>query len=494
MISSSKEKKIRLKPHQEEGVSWMISRENDDFVKGGILADDPGLGKTYQSLEVITRNIKEKTLIIVPKSIINQWKQSIEEILINFKVYIHHDKTRKSNDEISSLDFKICLSTHGSCHNLEFILWDRIIIDEGHVIRNKRTKLYHIMNSLKKDNTINWILTGTPIQNSQKDIKTLLKFIGVEDELSPSVIKKYVKRRPKNILYTNGLLTDYKIINHLIVIDNEIEQEIYKNIERDTMDNIMIAEEQQNFECILEMILRLRQCCIHPFLALSDIAHKNNGKIQDRYIFSQDKISSKIKYLVKDIISTKENCLVFCHFRKEMELIRYFLSLTGLKSEIYDGSLNNTERDNILNKFNNKELVQYKKLNLKNKKFTIYENKVRILLIQIKAGGVGLNLQKFSNVFIVSPDWNPSNEIQAIARSHRLGQKNLVKVHKYTLQLNQKWEKNIQDIEKTIDQRILEKQKFKRQTMVEILSDNTLEFKESVKENRNQELFQMLDI
>ena len=130
------------------------------------------------------------------------------------------------------------------------------------------------------------------------------------------------------------------------------------------------------------------------------------------------------------------------------------------------------------------------------------ENKPRVLMIQIKAGGVGLNLQQFNNVFILSPDWNPANEIQAIARAHRLGQTKKVNVYKYTLVYNESYDEtdnpncvNGQDgeqsetsttkkINKTsVDERILGIQLRKRAVMVEILNDPTLNFREQCRIN-----------
>ena len=130
------------------------------------------------------------------------------------------------------------------------------------------------------------------------------------------------------------------------------------------------------------------------------------------------------------------------------------------------------------------------------------ENKPRVLLIQIKAGGVGLNLQQFTNVFILSPDWNPANEIQAIARAHRLGQKETVTVHKFTVVYNELFnemkqienpenpqqEENNNNVDPikpktTVEERILCVQKKKRSLMVRMLNDETLEFNETFKMN-----------
>ena len=143
-------------------------------------------------------------------------------------------------------------------------------------------------------------------------------------------------------------------------------------------------------------------------------------------------------------------------------MIKTELSKNGIESELYHGSMSSYERQAILAKFP-KDSVSKK-----------------VLIIQIKAGGVGLNLQQFTSVFIISPDWNPSNEIQAIARAHRIGQSKKVEVFKFTTIINDRFleecdkEMNI----KTIDQIIISKQMIKRNLMAEVLEDVTLEHNE----------------
>ena len=187
--------------------------------------------------------------------------------------------------------------------------------------------------------------------------------------------------------------------------------------------------------------------------------------------------------------------LVFSHFREEMELMQKYLEKKGIKSEIYDGTLNLNKRQSILDK--------YKKENAK-KSFKIIDGRIvrkpfeqpTVLLIQIKAGGVGLNLQQFSNIFIMSPDWNPCNEIQAIARAHRIGQKDKVKVHKFTLVTNQEFDET--DDKKTndyVDQRILTKQVGKYKLMQNMLNDDTLVFRDKMIGNgRLAKTFGMQDL
>ena len=207
---------------------------------------------------------------------------------------------------------------------------------------------------------------------------------------------------------------------------------------------------------MLEQIIRLRQASIDSDLAIKSFCAKFNT---DAWSFSK-KRSTKITCFINKIKKVDSYSLVFCHFRQEMELIKKELGKEGIESELYHGSMSLQERKEVIDKF------------------PYGEEKKKALIIQIKAGGVGLNLQQFTNIFIISPDWNPCNEIQAIARAHRIGQHKKVVVHKFTIIANKKFMDDNADIQ-TIDQLIIQKQKLKRDLMVKTLNDKSLEFNET---------------
>jgi SNF2 family DNA or RNA helicase len=151
------------------------------------------------------------------------------------------------------------------------------------------------------------------------------------------------------------------------------------------------------------------------------------------------------------------NCLVFCHFKEEMEMIGRELTKKGITHLKYTGSMTDKQRRDCLNSFSHYKMVYDKVLSKKLPEelcMEIQSYSSRVLLMQISAGGVGLNLQQFTDVFFTLADWNPSNEVQAIARAHRLGQSQEVTVHKLYL--------HVPDPDYgTIDDRILEVQEQK---------------------------------
>ena len=504
--------RFKLKNYQEDGVKWMLDKELNTAFKGGVLADDPGLGKTIQCAGLLLGNPLDKTLIIVPTSVINQWVNTLSEIIGEDTIYLHHGSSKaKTAWDLMSRDFSICITSHGSSFaaspnkkngnsNYKTILhhmsWDRIIIDEGHIIRNSGTKIHKACCDYANIINKKWILTGTPIQNSEKDMMNILRFLGISTSSMKnnldSIVSKYVLRRTKNILMKNGTFENYQIINNLVSFDTKEEKEIYEEIQDNALEELLTAEEEMDGSAlnlfVLELLLRLRQASSHPGIALESLKKKYSRHSLER-TFSLDIMSSKMRKIISDISKSRGYCLVFCHFTEEMNLLQSFLDKKGILSEIYSGSLSRRQRDAVIDKFDD---LPIRKIVSRNEKgIKIRENKPRVLIIQIKAGGVGLNLQQFNNVFIMSPDWNPANEIQAIARAHRLGQTRKVNVNKYTLvyenepdtnQANQQdgeiYEQKSRTKKTSVDERILGIQQKKRDIMVKILNDPTLKFSE----------------
>tara|TARA_B100001093_G_scaffold518710_1_gene604568 strand:+ start:38 stop:1582 length:1545 start_codon:yes stop_codon:yes gene_type:complete len=467
-----------LKLHQSEGVQFMVQKEIEPGIKGGLLCDEPGMGKTIQIAALMKINQVSKTLLIVPVCVIKQWLRVMIDVFDKKNIYIHYGNQRaRSLSELETLrttngkknvENMIVISTYGVVnssksskdHLLFDISWDRVVLDEGHIIRNKNTKTFKKANKLTRN--YSWILTGTPLQNKLGDIKSLFKFINQTGKSITinRLIENNMIRRTKRDLPRESSLENLQIMNTKCIFRSKDEQDTYMALHRNLMGeygeaSLKLGDEDTWME-MLEQIIRLRQASIDSELAIKSFCTKFNI---DSWSFSK-KRSTKITCFLNKIKKVDGYSLVFCHFRQEMELIKKELEKEGIESELYHGSMSLQER---------KEVVD---------KFPFGEEKKKALIIQIKAGGVGLNLQQFTNIFIISPDWNPCNEIQAIARAHRIGQHKKVVVYKFTIVANKKFMDVNEDI-KTIDQLIIQKQKLKRDLMVKTLNDKSLEFNET---------------
>jgi SNF2 family DNA or RNA helicase len=469
---------ITLYQHQEEGVAWMIDRERDEtLIKGGCLSDDPGLGKTNQMLATILANSKGgRNLIIAPVSLMNQWRDAARKIFPDKRIRICHGKsgTYDSIEEINATNPFITIApysqTFQSCGGEFFptVLhqqrWERVILDEAHIIRNHKSKVFKGCSELKAD--IRWAMTGTPIQNSINDLVSIFKFLHVP-QLSiqsdfDSLKQQLIKRRNKNIM-----AEAYKCLN-LHIEDTEFldddEKKFYEWLKLYIAGEFAKIEgDKHQMGAVFELLLRLRQATIHPKIVFNGLYRKlveNNGdkatiaEIYRNLKIWSNKPSTKITKLIEKFnghgIDTKS--LIVSHFTEESNIINYFLKKTfpSLRIGIFDGSLSLDDRNEMIKQARAGE--------------------IDCMIIQIQCGGVGLNLQMFNKVYIVTPDWNPSNEIQAIARCHRIGQTSDVEVIKLIIH---------QDSTKpTIDEKIILVQQIKRDIMADHLIDETLRFNE----------------
>ena len=443
---------LEVKQHQLEGVEWLLDQEmnpQDSNNIGGICADEMGLGKTIQMIGLIASNFTRNTLIVLPLSLLYQWENEIKRTLKDkkdpskiFKPLMYYGKEKT---DISLEDLKkapITLTTYGQLLTKDCLLtkmrWGRVIYDEGHRLRNKNTKLFKIQTKLIRDYT--WLVTGTPIQNKPNDIKNLFNIIGLQDvrKKYDEYILSYVLKRTKE--ECNIRLKKLKIENRIVKYEKgnthqekRISKELHGHFSSPKYISSYLSKQE-----ILILILRCRQMCIMPSLIKSyvhtlseeveTISLKNRIPLElsrmimtyvsedDCYLFNEAiKMKSKMNKLCNDLEqnkNTKKSKLLFCSFRKEIDYLYEKTVNMGYTVAIIDGRTSNVERKSIL------------------ESESVYD----ILILQISSCSEGLNLQSYSEVYITSPNWNPAMEDQAIARCHRLGQKEDVNVYRYVME------------------------------------------------------------
>ena len=400
-------------PYQMEGVLYLLTMENQTSgPKSCILADEPGMGKTIQLIATMLGNPKKSTLIVVPKSIITQWVNEIKKFAPQMSVHVFDGPNRTLKEaDVVIMPYSL-LSTHEETP-IHMKSWDRIILDEGHEIRNKSSKLFKSVCRLKSD--IRCIVTGTPVFNSMNDFVSLCAFLGIEKCLVQGMTSKiqdiYILRRTKDDLAKINSRLELPPC-HFENIELEMfpdERRLYEFVFQDAQETIRdafknaISLNSKNM-VILECLLRARQCCILPQMYLDGIAKQN--KTQPEQWIGR---SNKMETLFRMINShPDEKTLVFCQFRGEMDYIQKNMECPTFR---IDGSVPKEERDN--------QVTAFKKA-----------PPGSVFIIQIKSGGQGLNLQEATRVYITGPSWNPATELQAVGRSHRTGQTKPVYVKK----------------------------------------------------------------
>jgi len=436
-------------PYQRDGVQWMLQRETALGLKGGFLCDEMGLGKTVQLITTMLGNPRNKTLIVVPKSIVTQWRDELTRFAPYFRTSVFDGPKRildYTNSDVVIAPYSVILKTGTPLH---LVPWDRVIVDEGHEIRTKKTKRHVAIASLVSD--IRWVVSGTPVYNSMRDFVTLCSFIGLAQNFvqakTQEVRDLYVLRRTKeDVAQFNERLALPRcdFANVEIEMYHE-ERELYKDVFESTKRRIQflvansenIGMHQMEF---LECLLRVRQVMVLPQLYLNGIAKKQNEPPQFwKYPSKKMETLFELMWGHRD-----EKTLIFCQFIHEMDYIEDQMQLPVFR---IDGSVDKDQRT--------KNIADFKAT-----------QGGAVFLIQIKAGGQGLNLQEATRVYITSPAWNPATELQAIARAHRTGQTKKVVVRKLICTGDSQWP--------SVEESIVALQGAKSKVCSEVLNDPRL--------------------
>lgn len=413
----------------------MLQREQGS-IPGGFLCDEMGLGKTLQVIEVIRRNQLKHTLIIVPKSIVKQWFKEFQKFASDVSVHCF-DGSDRTWDMKTVVIVPYSLVEHIPLGQK----WNRIVLDEGHEIRNPKSKTHKTIRSLCGD--IRWVVSGTPVFNSMRDFVSLCGFIGITPgtvaRSTDEVRKKYVLRRTKELAS--------KITFENIELDmSGDEQNFYKEAFLAGQGILKHGVSGLNSMVVIECLLRVRQTMIWPQLYIDGIALKNGF---DPELYSG--VSNKHLRLVEEIQKhPDEKTLVFTQFTGETDKIQEMLAALHIPVFRLDGQVSKEERERRIDCFRTSESNA-------------------VFLIQIKAGGVGLNLQEASRVYIMSPAWNPATELQAIGRSHRTGQTRAVVVKKFIY-------KAISEDFPSIEQSIVSLQMTKARICADVLADEAIAY------------------
>jgi len=398
------------KPHQTVGIQWMLERENSF---GGILADEMGLGKTIQMLGLIKNSKKSYTLLIAPVAVLDQWKQMAEKSSI--RCYSLKESRwilqTKMFPNASSLFLTSYETAQRNLSVIQKIEFNRLVCDEAHRLSNPKTINYKTIDSI--DVSVKWFLTATPIVNSERDLKSLFKLLGIEKPDIYECVPHYMLARTMEQLRKSIPDAPKEAIQktHELEFLNTKEAEFYRGIQNNILNQLVYGQ-KKGFDK-LALLLRLRQLSIHPNVY---VQLKKSKKIP-LHSFNQSSAKfEKIKHLIHSDSEKNHKWIIFCHFHQEMEMLKEELESFEFIRHIgiYSGKLNQIERNMMLEKvkkpFDGKETTD-------------------VLLIQLQSGGVGLNLQEFDRIIFSSPWWTQSMMNQAIGRAVRIGQKNQVIVH-----------------------------------------------------------------
>ncbi|XP_004304707.1 PREDICTED: putative SWI/SNF-related matrix-associated actin-dependent regulator of chromatin subfamily A member 3-like 2 [Fragaria vesca subsp. vesca] len=543
--------------------SQPISRSSFEDIEASDMSDHSSkLPKAVTKFSGFDKLMKQKnmlayggSLIVCPMTLLGQWKAEIESHVRPgcVSVYVHYGQSRPKDANLLAQS-NVVITTYGvlasefSTENskdnggLFSVSWFRVVLDEAHTIKSSKSQISIAAAALVAGRR--WCLTGTPIQNNLEDIYSLLRFLRVEpwanwawwnkliqkpfeegDErglkLVQSILKTIMLRRTKFSTDCEGrpiLVLPPADIQVIYCELTEAEKDFYEALfKRSKVKFDQFVEQGRvlhNYASILELLLRLRQCCDHPFLVMSrgdTQEYSDLNKLARRFlkgsqnsvegeaknlpsrayvqevveeirkgeqgecpicleafedavltpcahrlcrecllaswrnstsglcpvcrksVSKQDLItaptesrfhvdieknwveSSKIVILLRELEclrSSGSKSIVFSQWTAFLDLLQISLSRSNIPYLRLDGTLSQQQREKVLKQFSE-------------------DSDILVLLMSLKAGGVGINLTAASNAFVLDPWWNPAVEEQAVMRIHRIGQTKSVMIKRF---------------------------------------------------------------
>lgn len=461
---------VELRPYQKEGFKWI--NEITDLGFGGVLADDMGLGKTLQIIAFLLSQKKSKSIVVVPTSVIYNWMDEFEKFAPSIRIgLVHGSKSKRDKvlrdfkrglgikieeenlKEKSYEKYDVLLTTYGTLKNdekaYENLSFDYCIIDEAQNIKNPAAQATLSVKNIKS--RCNIALTGTPIENNLMELWSIFdfvmpgylftkdrfreRFILDESNLSElkSLITPFILRRLKEDVLSE---LPEKLEKKYLVEMKGKQKQLYsfyvKAIKNQLNENKSSEKSGRDKINLFAYLTKLREICLDPSLVVPD------------YTGGSSKLTL-VKEIVKDASESGKKILLFSQFTSVLKKIEEDFKKEDISYLYLDGGTSAKDRVERVKKFNE-------------------DSNIKVFLISLKAGGVGLNLTSASVVIHFDPWWNPAVEDQATDRAHRFGQENKVEVIKLVAK-------------DTIEEKIVLMQEDKRELIQSLMDGKTMDGK-----------------
>ncbi|OAR03151.1 hypothetical protein LLEC1_06013 [Akanthomyces lecanii] len=434
----------KLMGYQLEGLNWLLG--NYHHSRSVVLADEMGLGKTVQVVSLVTSLVQDSPkcwpfLIVVPNATCPNWRREFrqwapdlrvvayhggresQELTYRYELFPEHGGGMRAHAVIMSYDSAQDPKTAGL---FKAVKWAGLVVDEGQRLKNDQNLLYQALRGMKIPFRL--LLTGTPLQNNKRELFNLIQFIDttqdaakldeefevLDKETLPRLhekIRPYFLRRTKAgvlkflppmaqiIVPVTMTVVQEKLAKSIMSKNPELIKAIFadsklKRTDRGSLNNIL---------------MQLRKCLCHPFMYSENIEERHH----DPTAMFRNLVEASAKLLLLEIMLPKlkergHRVLIFSQFLQQLDIIEDFLIGIGCEYKRLDGGMSSLEKQKRIDAFNEPDSPLF------------------AFLLSTRAGGVGINLATADTVIIMDPDFNPHQDLQAISRAHRIGQKNKV--------------------------------------------------------------------
>ncbi|KAF7684488.1 Chromodomain-helicase-DNA-binding protein 8 [Astathelohania contejeani] len=457
-----------LRKYQIEGLNWLLNRWY--FRQSCIMADEMGLGKTVQTVTFVDTLFRKydfcaPVLVVAPLSTIIHWEREFttwtdlrvlvlhatlagREIIYEYEFYSKNNNNIK-NDlsrnctfllfDVLITTYEVVISDYSRFQEIKFGVG---IFDEAHRLKNSNSKAAQSLRNLYFNHKI--LLSGTPLQNNLQELWSLLNFIDpIRHDSCQRFLNEFKMEKTEDVDKLQSLLRPLMLRRMKDDVEKSIPPKeetiieveltmIQKKFYRAILEkNIEFLTKGNNGPNLLNAMMELRKCCIHPFLIkgaeekiFNDYRRgidKNNMRVSNENEMTNDEyfkilIQSSGKLVLLDKLLNKlkgkHKVLIFSQMTSCLDLLGEYLSYRKYSFERIDGGVRGECRQAAIDRF------------------SAMDSEIFVFLLCTRAGGVGINLTAADTVIIFDSDWNPQNDLQAQARCHRIGQTNEVKIYR----------------------------------------------------------------
>ncbi|THZ28012.1 hypothetical protein D6C89_02830 [Aureobasidium pullulans] len=433
-----------LMNYQMEGLNWLYYKWYTH--KNAILADEMGLGKTIQIIAFLATLVQDWNcfpfLVVVPNSTCANWRREVKQwapslrvvayfgskeardLTYRYELFARDSRELRCHIVVTSYD---CAADDSARKFFKSIPWQALIVDEGQRLKSDKSQLYSALASLKAPFKV--LLTGTPLQNSARELFNLLQFL--DDTFDASQLEeKFQNLDTAKIQELHGIIrpfflrrTKAQVLTFLppmaqVIVPvsmSTVQKKLYKNILAKNPDlmraifqgaKALRPTERANLNNIL---MQLRKCLCHPFVYSTEIEERNVSQAAShRNLVDASGKLQLLEILLPKLKERGHRVLIFSQFLDMLTMVEDFLDGLEMRCQRLDGTISSLEKQKRIDEFNAPDSALF------------------AFLLSTRAGGVGINLATADTVIILDPDFNPHQDIQALSRAHRIGQKKKV--------------------------------------------------------------------